>query len=78
MIIGVIVVIVLLVIRLQMPRLDLAQDIALPEGATMLSYTQTQDWYAVVTDQNQILIFDLQSGALRQTIEVNPTPVAAQ
>lgn len=49
-------------------RLALPDSIALPEGATATAFTQGPDWYAVVTDDNRILIFERASGALRQSI----------
>ncbi|MEO0751304.1 MAG: DUF6476 family protein, partial [Pseudomonadota bacterium] len=35
-----------------------------------MAFTQGDDWYAVVTEDDQILIFDRDSGTLRQTITV--------
>ncbi len=74
MIAGVLVIIALLVIRLQ-TRPDpvaLPDHIALPEGTTVTAFTAGSDWYAVVTDDNRILIFDTGDGALRQEITVKP------
>lgn len=69
MIVGVVLIATLLVIRLNQPELAIPEKITLPTGIVALSYTQTQDWYAVVTDQNKILIFDL-TGSLTQTIAI--------
>jgi hypothetical protein len=70
MILGVVLVIGLLVTRLTRDAPVLPGDIALPEGAKALAFTQGPDWYAVVTDADQILIFDRMTGALRQTVAV--------
>lgn len=70
MIFGVVVVIGLLVTRLNNDTPALPDEIALPGGARATAFTQGADWYAVVTDANQILIFDRLTGALRQTIKV--------
>jgi hypothetical protein len=43
----------------------------LPDGATATAFTQGSDWYAIVTDTNQILIYDRLTGALRQTVVIN-------
>ena len=67
MIVGVVLIAALLVIRLNQPALAIPDRITLPAGTVALSYTQTQDWYAVVTDQNKILIFDL-DGQLTQEV----------
>jgi ABC-type polysaccharide transport system permease subunit len=70
MIVGVVVVIGLLVTRLTRDAQVLPEAIVLPQGATAVAFTQAADWYAVVTDGGEILIFDRMSGALRQTVVV--------
>lgn len=73
MILGVLAIVTLLVIRLQAPvpaALPLPEVIALPEGATALAVTQARDWYAVVTDDERILIFDRVTGTLRQEVVI--------
>jgi hypothetical protein len=75
MILGVVTVVALLVIRLQAPAPaapPLPEAIALPDGATATAFTQGRDWYAVVTDDDQILIFDRATGALRQRVSITP------
>jgi len=69
MIVGVVLISALLVIRLNQPALAIPEWITLPSGTVAVSYTQTQDWYAVVTDQNKILIFDL-DGQLTQEVDL--------
>ena len=71
MIVGLVVVIALLVIRLQPASVPLPDEITLPDGATAVSFTQAQDWYAVVTDANKILIFDRMTGDIRQTFQID-------
>ena len=70
MICGLLVVIGLLVIRFSSKAPDLPDVIALPSGEKAAAFTQGMDWYAVVTQDNQILIFDRTSGALRQTVDI--------
>jgi hypothetical protein len=75
MILGLVTVVALLVIRLQAPApvsLPLPETIALPEGTRALAFTQGRDWYAVVTEDDEILIFDRATGALRQRVEITP------
>jgi hypothetical protein len=69
MIVGVVLIAALLVIRLNQPTLAIPDQIILPAGTIAVSYTQTQDWFAVVTDENKILIFDL-NGQLTQEVDV--------
>ncbi len=49
----------------------LPEQITLPDGARATAYTQGDGWFAVVTDDQRILIFDRASGALRQQIRVD-------
>ena len=75
MIVGVLVIVGLLVTRFwgndapAMPRLP--DSITLPQGARATAFTQGPDWYAVVTDDNRILIFDRATGEMRQSVDLN-------
>ncbi len=71
MILGFIVIVVLFVTKFSDAfRVDLPDTITLPDGSTPTAFTQGDGWYAVVTDGDKILIFDRETGALRQTITV--------
>ena len=70
MICGVLVVIGLLVTRLGRNTPPLPAEITLPNGAQARAFTQGPDWYAVVTSDDQILIYDRLTGALRQTVQI--------
>lgn len=72
MIAGLLVLIALIVIRFREtpPPPALPGGIALPPGAEAAAFTQGRDWFAVVTEDDRILIFDRASGALRQTVEI--------
>ena len=76
MIVGVVVLIALVVIRLNSatPDLALPEYITLPDGIRATAFTQTPNWYAVVTDDDKILIFDRDSGELTQEISINSRP----
>ncbi|MFY0690840.1 MAG: hypothetical protein JXR14_02850 [Paracoccaceae bacterium] len=77
MIIGLVVLIALIVIRLQTPAADsgatlsLPDSITLPEGQSATAFTRGTDWYAIVTADDTLLIFDAQTGALRKTIQIS-------
>jgi hypothetical protein len=59
MILGVLAIVILLVIRLQAPSGPFVPDaIALPEGARATAYTQGTGWIAIVTSDDEILIYD--------------------
>ncbi len=67
---GFLVLIVTLVIRLNADPLPLPDRVNLPDGVTAVAFTQGTDWFAVVTSDDRILIYDRTSGALRQTVEI--------
>ena len=70
MIVGFIVLIGFLVTRFPGgASLTLPDQIVLPDGTKPVAFTQTADWYAVVTGGTEILIFNL-DGSLRQTIAI--------
>ena len=71
MIAGFLVLIAALVIRLNADPLPLPERITLPEGVTATAFTQGTDWFAVVTSDNRILIYDRTTSALRQEVTID-------
>lgn len=71
MIAGIIMILGLIWHRYNNAKAPLPEVITLPGGTQATAYTQGPDWYAVVTDKNQILIFDRATGALRQTMQID-------
>lgn len=67
---GLVVVIGLLVIRLSADKPGLPTELSLPAGVTAQAVTFGAGWIAVVTTEDQILILDSETQALRQTIEI--------
>lgn len=72
MILGFLVLIAALVIRLNADPLPMPDRISLPDGANAMAFTQGTSWFAVVTDADTILIYDLATGTLRQTVQITP------
>ena len=66
---GMIILIILFVIRFQQDKLSVPPEITLPSVITPIAFTQTRDWYAVVTQENTILLFT-PKGKLFQTVEI--------
>ena len=68
---GIITLVTLIFMRFQDEPVSLGfpESIMLPDGSTPLAFTRGEDWYAVVTNEKQILIYDL-NGVLFQTINV--------
>ena len=74
-IVGLIVLISVIVMRVQAMDAQTEavtfEDLTLPNGAAAIGYTKGRDWHAVVTDDDRILIYDSETGALRQEITVD-------
>ncbi|MFY2826204.1 DUF6476 family protein [Ruegeria sp. MALMAid1280] len=69
---GVLVTFALIVIRLSDRTPTLPDQVELPNGAKAQAVTIGNNWYAVVTDDNRILIFDKTTGRQRQEIAIEP------
>ena len=50
----------------------LPAEIALPDGTKVQSFTIGSDWAAVVTQDNQIIVFNRDDYSIRQTIRILP------
>ena len=73
MILGFLTIVALFVMRFsEMGKVELPDRITLPEGATAQAFTQGNDWFAVVTDGDEILIYSRVTGNLRQRIAITP------
>ncbi|MCH2249210.1 MAG: DUF6476 family protein [Cognatishimia sp.] len=68
---GLVVVVGLLVTRFYSAGPEMPDSIELPDGSEATAFTRGDTWYAVVTADNQILIFDAMTGQLKQTIDIN-------
>ena len=70
MIVGLVTIVALLVIRFStVPTApSLPDTITLPDGAKAQAVTMAAGWYAVVTTDGRILIFDRETGDLRQSV----------
>jgi hypothetical protein len=71
MILGFLVLIGALVMRLNADGPPLPDSIDLPEGAEAVAFTQGDDWFAVVTADDTILVYDRLTGQLRQTVALD-------
>ncbi|WP_325063866.1 DUF6476 family protein [Chachezhania sediminis] len=70
MVIGLVILIGLFITRFPRGGTALPDQIKLPDGARATAFTVGSTWYAVVTADDRILIFDRKSGNLTQTIAV--------
>lgn len=71
MILGFLTIVALFVMRFnEMGQVELPDTIALPDGSEATAFTRGDDWFAVVTKDNEILIYSRVTGNLRQRIRV--------
>ena len=69
---GIISIVILIFLRFQdgPSNLDLPERIMLPNDAKPIAFTQTRKWFAIVTEGDNVLVFDTK-GKLIQTIKLN-------
>ena len=73
MILGFLTIVALFVMRFtEMNRAELPDTITLPDGARATAFTRGEGWFAVVTEDDEILIYSRVTGNLRQRIRIEP------
>ncbi len=74
LIVGFLTIVVMIVLRfndINRPTLNpLPATIQIPSQAGVVGYTETPDWYLVVTSNNEIFVFDRGTDKLIQTVIV--------
>ena len=70
MIVGILIIVTLLVIKIRSEDLNFPSNLLLPDGTKPVAFTQTKDWYSVVTEDNNILIYK-NDGTLIKSIKVS-------
>ena len=70
MIVGILTIAALLAFKLRSGNINFPQTLTLPDGTKPIAFTQTKDWYSVITDTNEILIYK-NDGTLIQSIIVS-------
>ncbi|THD73548.1 hypothetical protein E7681_11320 [Thalassobius vesicularis] len=68
MIAGVVTIVVLIVIRYRQTPPDFPTVLTLPPGTTPEAYTQTKSWYAIVTEDDRVLIYSRATNKLVREI----------
>ncbi|GAA6179270.1 hypothetical protein NBRC116594_07080 [Shimia sp. NS0008-38b] len=71
MIVGLVTVVLLIVMRFRDDGPILPENLSLPDGAKAQAVTMGDGWYAVVTEDNRILVYDRITGGLRQEVLVD-------
>ncbi len=71
MIFGLVAIFTVLVMRFSSDTsVDYPASITLPDGKTASAFTQGGDWLAIVTQENEILIYDKTGETLIQTLQI--------
>ena len=70
---GFLTIVALFVMRFgEMSRVEVPDEIVLPDGTSATAFTRGEGWFAVVTDTDEILIYSRVTGNLRQRIKITP------
>ena len=74
MIVGFTIIVALFVIRFrefsEPPALQLPESISLPADSGAVAFTQGLTWYAVVNENDEILVFERDGGELIRRIDI--------
>ena len=70
MIIGFVIIVSLFILNFRTSKMPIPAKIELPSSVSPVAYTQTKNWYAIITDQDEILIYD-KAGNQIQKIKVD-------
>ena len=66
---GILIIVALLAFKLRSESINFPQTLILPDGTKPRAFTQTKEWYSVITDADQILIYK-NDGTLIRSIAV--------
>jgi len=69
MIAGILIIAALLAFKLRSENLFFPEKLTLPDGTKPIAFTQTKDWYAIISDTNEVLIYK-NDGTLINSITV--------
>ena len=69
MIVGILTIAALLAFKLRSENINFPQTLTLPDGTKPIAFTQTKDWYSIITEANEILIYR-NDGTLIKSITV--------
>ena len=69
MIVGILTIAALLAFKLHSENIDFPQTVTLPDGTKPIAFTRTKDWYSIISETNEILIYK-NDGTLIKSITV--------
>ena len=50
--------------------INIPKEIILPDNKVAKAFTKGADWYAIVTESNEILIYDSNTNNIRQVVKI--------
>ena len=68
MIVGILTIAALLAFKLRSENINFPQTLTLPDGTKPIAFTQTKDWYSIITEANEILIYKNDGTLIRSII----------
>ena len=68
MIVGILTIAALLAFKLRSENINFPQTLTLPDGTKPIAFTQTKDWYSIITEENEILIYKNDGTLIRSII----------
>ena len=66
---GILIIVALLAFKLRSENINFPQTLTLPDGTKPIAFTQTKDWYSIITETNEIMIYK-NDGTLIKSIKV--------
>ena len=69
MIVGILTIAALLAFKLLSGNINFPQTLTLPDGTKPIAFTQTKDWYSIISETNEILIYK-NDGTLIKSITI--------
>ena len=69
MILGILTIAALLAFKLRSENINFPQTLTLPDGTKPIAFTQTKDWYSIISETNEILIYK-NDGTLIKSITI--------
>ena len=54
---GILIIAALLAFKLRSESINFPRTLILPDGTKPIAFTQTKDWYSIITEANEILIY---------------------
>ena len=69
MIVGILTIAALRAFKLRSENINFPQTLTLPDGTKPIAFTQTKDWYSIISETNEILIYK-NDGTLIKSITV--------